>query len=181
MTEKNKNQKLLTSWKSAISEATPTPAVFLLGACGDCHRTPSATGLPIATDMCTGRNYDATPRLTIPHERSRLLSNDSFHFQRPKTGSPLSCLLAVRVPQDECWVVCDWRAGGADVRQSCVSGGGGACEVVSSSWSCGRSEVFVVFLSHPVQTMRELLEDFFNRCCLPHGWPWDEDERLQGL
>ena len=35
-------------------------------------------------------------------------------------------------------------------------------------WSCGRSEVFVVFLSHPVQTMRELLEDFFNGCCLPH-------------
>lgn len=47
--------------------------MFLLGACGDCHRTPSATGLPIATDMCTGRNYDATPRAkTIPtQERSR--------------------------------------------------------------------------------------------------------------
>lgn len=116
MTQKNQNQKLLTSWKSAISEATPTPAAFLLGACGDCHRTPSATGLPIATDMCTGRNYDANPRLTIPTRATKTTVERLFSLSTSENRIP--AFLLARGPSSAGRVLSRLRLAGGGCRRA---------------------------------------------------------------
>lgn len=136
MTQKNKNQKNYSRLENRPFQKLLRP---LPCSCSE-HAAIATAHLPQLDSplppTCAPAEITMQLRgLTIPtRERSRTtVERRVFSLstsEKPDPRFPACSRSEFR--RTSAGIVCDWRTGGADVRQSCVSGGGGACEVVSS-------------------------------------------------